>query len=454
MMSVPNHQPPLSGNSWPLAAFFFLLVTGCGIFAPASKDDSSVDTTRPGRDVSDRPVEVDTIEWTQVPEEISPPITERREEALTEFKSVYNVVLIAPFDAARFQYNPQNVNARMSRMMEFYAGLKFGLNENAGGPSIHLSVVDSQRDKDFADRCDELAQIREADIIIGPYFSRNIDKVARYAREEGKVLISPWNTSASEERNPLFVQMRPGLERHVDALVQDARMHYEPDELILMTKNDPRDMETMEQFQAANRRISGDAAGMDLPQLIVDDIGDPAISDQLNVLIAEDGVRSVLLNNWSDQPFVISALAKINFAKADEDVTVYGFPQWMTMSGMDFDYLENLEVHISSGKPVNFDDDRGRALRDRYFNSYGDLPTPEVYYGYDLMRWTMLLLEREGSRITNGLLEPVLADLHHTFEFTAVYGADGESVHHYENQFIRLYRFKDYNFEPADGQGQ
>ena len=120
---------------------------------------------------------MDTIEWTVVPETEVEPIRDRSAIAGTERKSAYNIALIAPFSAKNFQFTSDRLNARMSRMIEFYGGLKFGWQNYCDGVSINLSVIDSQKDPGFIDNFAELEVVRNADIIIGPYFTDILSEV-------------------------------------------------------------------------------------------------------------------------------------------------------------------------------------------------------------------------------------------------------------------------------------
>ncbi len=449
MTSAQSLLRLLSGNNPNFLFLVLLLTCGCSIFKPAThkKGGSTNDTVEDDKDKNRS--KVDTIDWTIIPELEVPPIEERTATPRSEIKSEYNVVLVAPFDARDFQTTSDRISSRMSRMLEFYAGAKLAWQRNTTGIDINFSVIDSKKDPKFLENFSNDPSLIEADVIIGPYFTDELLAMAKFAKERHKVILSPWNTTSLVEDNPFYMQLRPNLKMHADALTHFIRDHHRGEEILLMCKRDDRDSITLTYFEGANLKYAMGDTSTQFTQMKIDAVSDPALSEQLILMIEEQGLRTFAVPNWSDQPFVISALAKINFAKADHDVTVYGLPQWMSMSKMDYNYYENLNVHVSTESPLKFESDAARKLKRDFFNRFGTLPSPEAYYGQDVMMLVSELLKENGTLITVGLdAENYQGD--HRFEFVSIFGEDGEQVSHHENQYIQIVKFEDFQFVPAD----
>lgn len=448
MISAPNHQRPLSGNRWILVLSIGLLVfTGCGIFGPASKKtDSDKDTDVVRGTPTNTSIPVDTIEWNVIPEEEAPPITERSEGIISKFKDVYSVVLLAPLEARRFQTREARATARMVRMIEFLAGVQFGVQHCLDNVNIRLTVIDTEEDPEFLNNLNSRQEMQDADIIIGPYHTDKVEAVAKFALENHKIVISPWNTIKLEEANPYYIQMRPSLQSHAHRLARFVREHYPLSEVMLMTKNDPRDISALEYFQVDP--VTHDTTSK-IREEIVPDIGNSDLTDSLAVYIQERNYRRFIVPVWSDEPFVIAALSKLNFAKGEEEITVFGLPQWMEMSRMDYEYFENLHVHLSSARPVDYISDDAKDFKAEYITRYGDLPGTDAFYGMNLIKWLGSLLKTEGTNITTGLGNNGM-DLDEEFEFVAIFSDDGEFIHHYENQKVDIIRFADFQFQKVD----
>lgn len=448
MISVRNLRRLLSGNKLIFIALCCAILSeGCGVFGPASGktgDDQGTDVVKGTPNQPE--TNVDTVEWIIVPESEAPPITERSAINLAEHKDIYNVVLLAPFGARQLQSNIDRPSARMVRMIEFLAGLQYGIHYCLKDVNIRLKVIDTEQDPQFESNLDQIDDLKDADIILGPYYTNQVEAVSQFARREKKILISPWNTAELQSANPAYIQLRPSLKSHAKGLADFALSHFSKDEIMIITKNEPRDIEALAFFQ---KPLVDQISGEKLREVIIEDIGKSELTDSLTMYIQEQGYRSFIIPVWQDEPFVIATLSKLNFAKAEEYITVLGLPQWMEMSRMDFDYFQNLHVHLSSARPVSYTSKDAREFRTNYVDTYGDIPGADGYYGLDVIKWLGGLLNTEGVDIRSGLGNKI-SDLDQEFQFTAIFAEDGETVHHYENQKIQILRFAEYKFEQVD----
>ena len=443
MTSVQSHLLRLSGSRLIYLWVLVVCLSSCGIFGPTTKqtttqtkhvEDSGADSTA---------VKVDTIRWTTLSEEAVPPITSRGLSSATTFKDRYKVVLLAPFDA---QMTSDRLSGRMLKMLEFYVGVRYALDILVHDVAIDFSVIDTEATMSFDRDFNEFPAVQEADIIIGPYFTENLEAVAKFAAEKGKILLSPWNTTSFVDQNPFYVQMRPSLGLHASELMTFARSKFAADKIMLLTKNQPRDTAVLSYFQDANSVFSQNTL-QQIPELLVDDIGDPLLSEHIAILMLEDSMQSFIVPVWSDEPFVIAALAKLNYAKADQNLTVFGLPQWMEMKKMDYDYYDNLDVHVSSTKPADYGQPDDRMLRSYFFERFGTLPGNDAFYGKDLMVWLTFLLHQYGTMISDGFNAEDDIGSTQKFAIGAVYGDDGETIDFYENRHVQILRFKDYRFQ-------
>ncbi len=448
MISVPNHRLRLSGSRLLFVLSSLIFFVGCGIFSGGSGKKSGSTDTAEEIEKEEVPV-VDTVEWTVVPENEVPPILVRETGPSSQFKDTYKVVIVAPFDAEDMQFQSDRLNPRMIRMIEFYIGFRYALLNLVEDVNIELSTVDTEDYINFEREFMDIPVLSEADIIIGPYHTNHVKALANYALEEQKVLISPWNTTQIDLQNPFYVRLRPDLKMHASVLTEYARTLFDVEELLLLTRNNPRDKETLTHFQDVNSELEKPGPVKEIRELLIDDIGDPELSEHLTTIISEDSLKSVILPVWYDEPFIIAALAKLNFAKADQELTVFGLPQWMDLQKMDYDYYESLHVHVSSAKPISFTSRVDKALQRYYFDTYGDIPSSEIYYGKDIAVWVSDLLRHAGTIISEGFSLPAPPNMSHQFEMVSVLGDEEEIIYH-ENRHVDVLKFEDYHFQAVD----
>jgi len=423
------------------------MLCSCSILQRSGGSNEKDIVTNPEVDKSPE-TEVDTIRLTQIPESEAPPITDRTSSPTTPttYKDSYRVVLAAPFAAHDFQFSSDRMSSRSNRILQFYLGFKYAFERMPNDVGIQLSVVDT-RDGISGSRIENLPDYANADLLVGPYFSDGLKEVAAFSMEHQKVLISPWNSTEVVTENPYFVQMRPSLERHCEALTQYALTQNPPEEILVLTTGTSRDEEIRNYIQEVYREEQGDPAAEPLTEFVMEDINGDSLMEHLEDVWLRDSIRSIILPLWSDEPLLISLLGKINYAKAGRDVKVFGLPQWRDMNRMDFDILENLNAHISTSGPVNFDTQNGKEFKEYFFNNYGLLPEDDAYYGMDLARWIHRMLSEHGDRITDGLMAEIAKDLHYRFEFVQRFAEDGESTDYFVNDYINILRFRNYQFE-------
>ena len=446
MISVLNHLLPLNGSKIILIISIGLFYAGCGIFKPAGKTpERPSDVTSEERVESPVVEPIDTIEWVLIPESEITPIRSRRTPMVTKFKDTYNLVLLAPFNAGA----ATSFSARTNQLIHFYSGVRYGLTYHTPDIDIKLTVIDTD-DELFSGNLESIPAIRDADVFIGPYFSQDLERFADYAKAKQKILISPWNSETAARENPFFIQLRPSLSVHSEKITEYVLSRFRLNEIKLVCKNSEYDKSVLRYFQRASQNILADDTLHYLPELVIDNISDRNLFGHLRVLIQEQDVKAFIVPNWQDPSFILSFLSKLNFAKADSVLEVYGFPQWIDMERMDYSYYENLNVHVTSSSPMRYSGSLADQFRKDFFSIYGTLPETDAYYGFDVIRLISFLLKHEGTLIINGLTRALPDDLFNQFEFQGRFGVNGESIDYFENVFVRMYRFNQFRFYPVD----
>ncbi|MBX2816310.1 MAG: ABC transporter substrate-binding protein [Saprospiraceae bacterium] len=447
MTSVQNLRQRSNGNR-QLAAlcFFVLLISSCSLLKPTTTTEVPVEE-KPTEEVT-RSV-VDTIDLSLVSEDDFVPIRERSVPVTTTTKQRYQVLLTAPFGAEQASLAIDRLSSRRQRLLQFYLGFKHALEHEPMDVGINLSVFDSDGMNLTPEQLRQDPAFMDADLFIGPYLSPNVKAVSDFAKEEGKVVISPWNSTPVVTDNPMYIQMRPSLERHCEALTVFAKGRNPSEELLIITTDSDRDRDIREGIQAVHARLEGDPNAQKLNEFIISDINAEGIMDQFLSIWMTDSVRAIILPLWSNEPFLISVLGKINFAKGNREISVYGLPQWATMERMDYDILENLQVYISATRPIRYQDDQSKDFARSFFERYGVLPDPEAYYGLDMGVWTGHMLEQNGTLITEGLQDANGAGTKQQFSFLEKLQEGGESVGYHINDYIGIMHFEDYQFVPV-----
>lgn len=491
MILVPNHRR-LSNGSRALF-FMFLILTSfssCELFKKIQDDGGVVDNTGeelnpiPGRRVldpetgeyvtiEDFPVEkMDTIVWREITASQSPPITSSTagdiainpidvinvDDIGSEMLSSYNVVLALPFLGQKFDETASELYENSLWAVNFYAGAKLAMNVlEQEGVNMNVSVLDTRASaSNVASMLKTKSDLLNAKLIIGPYRKDNISQMAKYAMDHDITMVSPQGTSSQiTEKNPNYVQVNPSLKSHCEAIMNDVLDHYDPKNIVLVAKANPNEKARLQYFYDEYIKRVGKEDTIMLKELIISDSESAGLKDMDLMPFIELADTSVfIVPSWSES-FVYSLLRKIDDSRQPyNDIIVYGMPQWMQFDKIDYSYYEKLKVHITSSGFVDPASDEIKQFKRNYFAKYGTVPRQEAFLGYDVMLYFGRMLYKYGTKFQYYLPQNPAQALLTKFDFKQVLfnnsaGVDFYQIDHFENKFLNILKFEDYQFQKA-----
>lgn len=486
MISVPSRPLPLSGSS-VVVVFFCVLCSGCGLFKPVEKEsvyrpneDGTLDEIQGTKvydpetgswvTIPEGPKEkMDTIRWTNISETQMPPITSEGlnvplpsdiSDRAGTGRGTFDMVLMLPFLSNRLEERNGEIKNNVSRWsVNFYAGMQMALDQlDRDGLSLNLHVIDTEASPDRIRRLlESRADVRNAQIIMGPYRRDNIRMVAEFGKRENVIVVSPYSASSNlTADNPNFIQVSPTLESHCQALVQHALQDFDPAQIVLVARDADRELQCLDIMMEAYYTYAGTRDPEVIPeQYIVPHREAPYTDIDLEPLVEGRSDLAFVIPSWADETFVYSFLRELDVAcESDQRVVVYGMPQWVNYQHIDYDYYERFNVRVSSNIHL---DDRDQAVIDfkrEYFERFGALPEDAAFLGYDLTRYFGQLLIDNGLGFLGVLDFSDRNMLHTRFDFEKitptdfnVRGREQPRVDRYENKFVNILEFRDYRFE-------
>jgi hypothetical protein len=512
MTSAQNPQPRLSGSKLgfiALLACTLLGLSSCELFKPIStpdpdrtnrtdqtnSDDPELDPVQSRRVydpttgtyvyVGNAPTDkMDTIRWTIVPEDRNPPIVE---EGVTDFEpatnpttnpttgtgtspitqtgttptgsrllSGYNVDFALPFLTDRYLGSEDDVDPNSLWALHFYSGSKMALDEMRGRGTVNynVNVQDTRATPEKTQIITASPEFNQAQLVIGPYLKSNVTTLAEAARGKETVLISPYSAAGGvSKNNPNYVQVNPTLETHMRSLLRHAYQTQRADRIVLVTGLDPNQKSRLGYLQDEYKILTGNAEVEPLEEVQVD-MNDEN-TDLREYMLGRKTVFIVPI--YEDESFVANFLRVLYTDTRDDfgrNVAVYGLPQWIDFTRINFDYYEGTNVHVSSSVYIDKLNPAVRQFRRKYFERYAVLPRDEAYVGYDVTRYFLRMAAENGTRFQYAL-EANPEDLLHTrfrFEPVAVVPAgatnfEQSQLDRFENKFVNILRFRDYAFK-------
>ncbi len=492
MISVQNRLRLLSGNSvLALLIGVFVFMQSCGSLSPASTGgvkDKPTKTEPTEQDETLPPIEgtrvydpvqqkwvtidtkpkekMDTLQFAEAPTSQIPPITMDGVDrylpeglSTTEVSGQYNISVLLPFMANRTNAETEKItDPRSNFALQFYSGMKLALEKLEGTDiGLNINVMDTESNPAKVERLlDTRSEMQQSNIIIGPYRRDNIKLVAEFAKQEGKLMISPYSASTNlTEGNPNFIQVSPSLFTHCENLLQHARTvnEFEPEEILLISRDIPIELMGVATIQKEHFNVLGTTFADSLQHIVAPANSEELFDFDINPYFEAEDKLAVIIPSWADETFVYGLLRKIDLARKEyQRVVVYGMPQWMDFEQIDFEYYEKLNVHISANAYVDNKDDEVKQFRRNFYDQFGILPNETAFLGHDITIFLAQRLQTEGVDFIKRLDGNPQTLMHTRFDFQKVYQDDPSAVElqlidRMENKYVNILEFSNYSFQ-------
>lgn len=471
MISVPSRRLLLSGNRIGifLLLIFLLLSSGaCSLFNKGTT--STTPDKRTPEEIKPRttaPVEkVDTMQWKKADEKTTAgPI--RKQETISPTnpekiniakKDKYNVGILLPLYS---QLQKDVLNDNVLKMVHFASGVRMAVSKlRQENVSLNIRVIDIELNSNRLEKLIQSDSLKEYDFIVGPFKTDHLQTLSAYCRKEGKVLISPWNTSPSITKdNPFYFQLKPGLKVHCEAISKDIISNFKSSQVVLVAKEaDTREQEYFPYFTNSVAFKSSPTHKNKISQLLLKSDKNGRLSaETIRKKLAENQTTVFIVPYWADEAFILQFLHALNGEVSDKhSVVVYGLPQWLDFGKLTYDLFERLQVRLSYSGFIDRSDPGVKTFRQSFFDQNGVLPLEDAFYGYDVMYWLGTEIKRNQMDFINkvhkkhqsGLFNPI--DLHR-ISFSGGTVSDNFSTFDLtENQAISIIKLVDYRFRSAN----
>lgn len=492
MISAPNHLPRLNGSRYNLLFIFIGLLffsSGCELFRKVPKserqgkgDGENLEVIE-GRRVFNKTTgkweyttrvdePMDTVQWTFLPENdsdiSSSEETRKMEEAarrLKEKKTDFKIAYLLPFLSNRFNPLDINLDPRSELFLQFYEGARLALDSfHHANHSVNLEIFtyDTQASPTKVTEILKRPELQEMDLIIGPYRSVNIAKVADFTRQHQQIMISPFSSEGNQTtNNPRFIQFTPSLKAHSRAMMQDIHEQFPDKRVVVVIRDKADELSRVPFFREAALLASTNPTFADSIRTLIVSAEDEDFSrevkenepDVLEPYLVEGDTTVFVVPSWSNESFVYSFLRKLHIVRGDNPVVVYGMPQWQQFELVSYDYYEKLNVRISSAQYIDKKRPEVREFNRLFLEKYGALPIFEAYLGFDVTAFMVEALEAYGSEFIEELDQLHYTGLQNDLHFERVAPEDPnvemnpDQYDYQENTHVNILEFKNYQFQ-------
>lgn len=316
---------------------------------------------------------IERVEIKDVPDDFYDP----NGEGPLEFpiKEKYEVVMMLPFhlDAGA------GYSKRVSDLAtKFYMGAKIALDSlEKKGLNAHVTMLDTKNDSTTVAAFLADEQLLTADLIIAPFFEKNVKMVAAYCKENKIRLVTPTSTSRElVESNRLVYQAVPSSERLMMELADHMIIH-NPKDLIVLVK--PEKESDMAMYNAYLETFKNNESTLK-PTLVESTLG--SFIGQVR-----RGINIIFVVPTKDKKTAMKFMNALNrkvYRSTMSNLYVYGTKDWNNYSDISNMYKNRFHFTYASPNYLNYYKDQMKELNKIHRSLYKTDLSRMAVHGYDI----------------------------------------------------------------------
>jgi LysM repeat protein len=314
---------------------------------------------------------------------------------------------------------------------EFYEGIRLAVDSLRGiGRNVLLQVYDTKSNN--LDSLLDTISLAETDIIVGPLYRSNFDRVSPIAKKYGIPIISPVplpNKILLD--NPVVIKLSPSVASEVRYL----RDFYK------------------EKKDFANCLVlnSGKFNDINLVNIFTQDADTAVVFDSTKLLslYEVDTAKFIPLLDSHKVNYIFVPSADLSFASdlvnrlvvltENFTISLMAPGKWLDYDNLDLAYLNQLNVHYATSYFVDYDKAEVKTFLTRYRDHYGTDPSKYGFLGYELM---LNLARFENQNLLEQLDQIKAKGLVIKYDFRSFDFNNG-----FENQGMHLVKVKDFTYK-------
>jgi LysM repeat protein/ABC-type branched-subunit amino acid transport system substrate-binding protein len=262
--------------------------------------------------------------------------------------------------------------------LQFYEGFLMALDSlNSLGYEVNLKVIDTENRPWKVRKLVENGALKNADLIIGPLYSKVFAEVEQYAHLNCIPLVSPTIKSVGIiQHNPYVFKIIPSEESMIMSMGQ--YLNRSDSTVNLIVHYGAADEEKM----AWKFRQGLGNAGMDIPPFPVYNINRSGSDSLRNRLSLTKRNNLVFLSN--NQVRLASLVRKISTWTEDAYIVGYAPNSWQGFKNLEVDHFDELRIHMPTAMHVDYDNLSVQELVMKFRTLYNAEPTSFAFRGYDI----------------------------------------------------------------------
>lgn len=367
-----------------------------------------------------------------------------------EKKDEYNIALFLPFhadeanamDLEKIIKGDHQFSNKTNVALQFYEGALMAIDSlKKLGLNARIFVYDID-DKDSSQMANILKkpELASMDLMIGPLYGSGFVPVANFAKEHNIAIVSPFTqVNKILFNNPYVSKVSPSVTLQVEQMAHFVVDSFKTQNIILINNNNFKEVSFFNAFRnTANAELikAGAAPG--------DSVHVAFGLGNAQSMFSSSKINIVVLPS-NNQSYVTEFISNLNGLKDRYKIVLFGLQNWIHFDNLDFEYLNNLSLHIPSNTFINYHDLSTQNFIKNYRSKYKTEPELYCFQGFDVTYCFISSLQKNGSGFLKDLSETNYTGIGSHYRFSQFPADSG-----FENKFVFILKYQDYQLIKAN----
>ena len=344
------------------------------------------------------------------------------------------------------QENPDDQMLSSRNFLEFLEGSLLAIDSLKNkGITINVFIFDTRKSPSRTREIIYSRNFDKIDLIIGPFYSYEVEIVSEYSLQNRIPMISPLSGELGPiQYNPFFFQLNTGYKTEFE-YIADFATGFTDKNLIFIHAADSLDTlkydYLREKLQKKHLQENpGDS--LFLTEYVYDRMSKANLSLEIPKLLSKEKENLVIMPE-TDEAFVSSVVTQLYFQLKNFDISVIGMPHWYAFQNVDFLYYHKLSLSYFTPYYFSYDSANIRHFLKDYRKTFYAEPVTltkkggsYAFLGYDLSYHFLHSMSKYGKRFILHLNDTGGKELMNDFYFVPLSEKGG-----FENQSLVLVKF-------------
>lgn len=358
-----------------------------------------------------------------------------------DLNSSYKVAVLLPFysgaDAERYE---GGVNPKSSVAIDFYNALLMAADTlTKQGMKLQLKVYDTRNDDSRVRRIISELKVDQPDLVIGPLFKSNVEKVAEGLEPLNIKVVSPLSSTVETAGHPNLIKCIPSTSARVEKIAHTINTRYAKANLIFLDFPNTNGIGQTREISELIARLNPLEESQSISRYQVTPLEGDLRLDSIMDLALEDSVMNLVIALTEDKVF-LSTLVGVLRGGSKRDSTgvrLIVSSRIMDINTLDFNYLNDLQVTMPNNNFVDYQDNNTKSFIQNYRESYLEEPSKYAFQGYDVGMFFLSKLWRAGPYFDRSIQSE-------TRMLSTGFHIRPSGNGGYENQYMLITRVLDY----------